>query len=289
MTVPTNIQQAEKFLNQLSEVNSELPVDPGLMSSLFMDSSRDSLVSLQDLAGKISMDQGLTARVLARANSAYYGLQGRISSVSRAINILGISELRKILMMINMSSLAARVDKQIFDLSGYWEHQCSTGLIASRTALMCQYKDPGEAFTMGILHDLGKLMTAIFQPQAWLGIQKTAKEKEYPDHEAENSYWGIDHAIAGAMVLRKWNLPESITEAISWHHNPSGAAEEYRTAASILSLANLLSHELKGDETLLAPELFSRLDINRHEALQNAEDALQTPEYSGLKNMLASF
>ncbi|MFW5731170.1 MAG: HDOD domain-containing protein, partial [Desulfonatronovibrionaceae bacterium] len=206
-----------------------------------------------------------------------------------ALNVLGISELRKILILINMSSLASRVDKKIFNLNSYWEHHCSTGLIASKIALMCQYKDPSEAFTMGILHDLGKLMTAIFQPQAWQSIQKKAREQGCPDHEAENSYWGIDHAIAGAMVLRKWNLPESIIEAISWHHNPSGASEEYRTAASILSLANLMSHEIKGDQTLMAQELFTSLDIDPHEALQNAEAALKSPEYSGLKTMLNSF
>ena len=282
----TNHNQAEIFMLQLSKAENDLPVAPELLGNLFQQTSEESRFSLDQIALTITKDQGLAARILSRANSAYYGLQGQISSISRAVNLLGLAELRKILLFVTASSLSKKAQPDILDLKAYWQHQCFVAALSAEMAVLCGREDSQDLFISGILHDLGKLMIALYQPQIFVQISELAVQNNLSRFEAELEFWGIDHALTGAMVLRSWNIPETITEAINAHHDAEKSDEQFRDQARILSLANIISHNRENDFFPESSDNFDMLGLNVNNTLQTARNLSSDPSLSELRALL---
>ncbi|WP_158269730.1 HDOD domain-containing protein [Desulfonatronum sp. SC1] len=236
--------RGQDFLNELPEIHQDLPVSPQLFQTLFSLTSDQSSSSLVDIAKVIEKDQGLTVRVLTMANSAYYGLQSQVGSVHRAVMILGLQEVRKLLLLLNIRSLEQRLDADIFDVSSHWRHQVDVAHAVKIMAGHAPGTDPEELFTIGLLHDLGKMITALYRPDDWKAILALCAAKNVPLFVAEDAYWGLDHALIGAMTLKSWFLPASLTEPINWHHAP-GLAKDFEVQARMIRLADVLvRHQL---------------------------------------------
>jgi HD-like signal output (HDOD) protein len=233
--------EAQGFLNQIPEISHDLPIPPALLRSLFVKTRPDALVSLQEIARDLSRDQGLTAKVLSVANSAYYGLQSKVSTIERGVSVLGLRELRTILLGTALRLLAGRVPAELLKLQDYLDHNFHVALKACELGRMAGHPRPDELFTAGLLHDLGVLIVALYHPGHFREIGTLARERSLPPAAAETSYWGIDHGIVGALVIKSWDLPLSISEPVSWHHCP-GLAPEFTREAAIVALADALEH-----------------------------------------------
>ncbi len=281
-----NFKLAEHFLAQLSEAEKELPVSPALLGELFRQTSSDSPLSLDDISGTISRDQALTAGVLSRANSAYYGFQGKISSISRAISLLGLSELRKILLFVTMSALSRKADQNVIDLGNYWEHQCLVAFLSQELGILCARDDYQELFVTGILHDLGKLMLVLYQPQVWRKVSEISAQKKVAFFQAEHEFWGLDHAVAGALVLKSWNLPEAITEAISAHHSPETAEQACAEQAMIVSLADAISYHHDREISREYHQIIGLLGLDEQKTMEAALKVSSDPGLVSLQRML---
>ncbi|WP_051617333.1 HDOD domain-containing protein [Desulfonatronovibrio hydrogenovorans] len=281
-------EKAQFFLRKLSGIKNDLPVSAQFLGDLFRQTSPDSISSLDEIARTISRDQGLTAKVLSRANSAYYGFQAQISSISRAANLLGFFEVRKIILAVSLSDLGAKVDKTVFNLSRYWEHQCFVASLAEEIGIMCGRNDSADLFTMGILHDLGKLMVVLYASKDWLEIVKLAHMEDISLNQAEDKFWGMDHALIGAMVLRQWNFPESITEVVNWHHNPDMCDPKYLQQAEIINLADFISRNLEENTFSRVTRSFSKLGLDMDKTLSTAKTMLTGPELMELKSLFSN-
>jgi putative nucleotidyltransferase with HDIG domain len=219
-----NQGHGQRFLLELPAIRNDLPFSPALLGRLFRLTNEDGLSPLEAIAAAIAEDQGLSARVLAMANSAFYGLQSQVRSVARAVAVLGLREIRALILVLGMHGLAARHPLPAgFALPAYLEHQLAVALIAMALARASGAMDPDDAFTAGVLHDLGKLVTALYRPADWQAQAELVAAEALPWHEAEMRHFGLDHGLIGAMVLRSWNLPESLTEPVNWHHAPESA------------------------------------------------------------------
>lgn len=233
--------QGQLFLQSLSEIRQDLPVSPEFFQRIFSATGENSTMSMEALGAVMEQDQGLTVKVLSMANSAYYGLQSQVASVKRAVLVLGLKEVRKLLLLMSIRSLENKLNPANLNIAAHWKHQVDVAHVAQALAVQFGTTDHDELFTAGLLHDLGKLITAIHQPGHWRTVQKLAKEKNIPLHQAEELYWGLDHALIGAMTLKIWYLPASLTEPINWHHNPD-LAQEHAPQARLLRLADALTH-----------------------------------------------
>ncbi|WP_028572892.1 HDOD domain-containing protein [Desulfonatronum lacustre] len=231
--------RGQDFLNQIPEIQQDLPVSPQLFQTLFLLTSEQSSSSLVDIAKVVEKDQGLTVRILTMANSAYYGLQSQVGSVHRAVMILGLQEVRKLVLLLNIRSLEQRLDATLFDVSTHWRHQVDVAHAAKIMAGHAPGADPEELFTIGLLHDLGKMITALYRPDDWKAILELRSTKNVPLFMAEDAYWGLDHALIGAMTLKSWFLPASLTEPINWHHAPE-LAKDFGMQARMIRLADVL-------------------------------------------------
>ena len=112
-----NQEKIQSFLRELPKMRDELPFSPEVLKQLFVQTSGGSLASLEDVGETLSKDQGLTTRILSLANSAYYGLQAEVQSVPRAAAVLGMGEIRNIVLALGVSGLTDKYDMpEDFDL-----------------------------------------------------------------------------------------------------------------------------------------------------------------------------
>ncbi|MFW5838125.1 MAG: HDOD domain-containing protein [Desulfovibrionaceae bacterium] len=267
-------EAGQQFLAELPDIRHDLPYSPELLQKLFMQTRDDSYASLEAIAGTISSDQGLTAKVLSLANSAFYGLQAQVSSVTRAIAVLGLREIRNIVLSLGVSHLTRLYPPaDSFDLEIYWRHQMVVALSAKTLTRKSNGASPDTMFAAGLLHDLGKLIIAMHRPKDWEAIHQLTQERDIPYLEAEEMHWGLDHAIVGALVMRSWDLPADLSEAVNWHHSPE-LAPDHKHEAELLCLADALAHRMQNPETSFMDvwmELSEKKDIDRDDVLEEME------------------
>lgn len=262
----SKIQEAREFLNELSSNPPKLPYDAALLSTLFQSLSDKSRISMQGLAALVERSQNLTARVLTVANSAMYGLQGGVNSLTRAVQVLGIVELRALIILFSVKEAIPAADlPKDFPAKSLWEHQVRTALLARQMSFIIedaakkgeQVPDADTIYTAALLHDLGKVVLAARRPQAWVEISANAQSHGQSFAEAEEAYWGMDHGSLAASMLQAWGLPELLTQMISWHHHPA-LAPQYKLETHILAAANHLADNssslLEGREGERLPE-----------------------------------
>ncbi|WP_428567409.1 MAG: HDOD domain-containing protein [Solidesulfovibrio sp. DCME] len=283
-------ESGQRFLLTLPAVQNDLPFSPVLLTRLFRLTGDDGLSPLDAIAAAVAEDQGLTTRLLALANSAYYGLQAQVGTVSRAVAVLGLREVRALVVALGMRGLAdVRPLPPEFSPREFLEHQTAVAAAAMGLARASGVMEPDDAFTAGLLHDLGKLITALYRPGDWQAQAALAKAQAIAWHEAEERHWGLDHGLIGAMVLRSWNLPDSLTEPVNWHHAPQAAPGDARPCR-LLGLADALAREVTGHpEPGVAAQapLLHGLRLSRQEAFSAVETALASRDVASLAAALA--
>ncbi|MFM2066026.1 MAG: hypothetical protein RLZZ584_935 [Pseudomonadota bacterium] len=200
---------------------------------------------VNECAERIAVDPALTARALRLANSAFYGVSGRVATLRDAVHLLGRHTLGTLL-------TAAAVMAQFKDASLalrhhdiYWRHALGVALAAQALARE-RGIDAEIAFTTGLLHDIGRLALAAYFPAEHQDVLACAREHDIELVDAERARLGLDHTEIGAMVARHWHFPDHVVQAIAWHHHPSRAP---RTAGGVqlpdlVHLADAITHAL---------------------------------------------
>lgn len=201
-------------------------------------------VNFDTLARMIEYDPGLTANVLQLSNSAYFGWSRSIRTVKEAIVRLGTN---RIFQMVLCMSVAPLVRKPIrgydMDSTGLWRHSISTAICAELVANELQLTCSGEAFTAGLLHDMGKIVLGTFVEVDDEPIKELMRLDQLSFNEAEQMVLGIDHAEVASALLLAWNLPEDVADAVRWHHQPSRAGDDRRELADLVHVADILCLE----------------------------------------------
>ena len=248
-------ERAQAFLANLSENCPELPFEPTLLPELFASTAATSVKDTNQIAALVERSQGLASRILRQANSAYYGIQTEVSSLGHAIRLLGLNEVRNMIVQLGVSSAMKTMNlPKDFPFDKLWEHQLFTANIARSIARSIPQAagavSADELYVAGLLHDMGKTMLAALCPDDWVAIQDLALCENIDFYQAEENYWGLDHSVVGARLLTFWGIPSKLTELVNWHHNPHLARQEFQAPTRLLSASNLLAHNF--DEAVAA-------------------------------------
>jgi putative nucleotidyltransferase with HDIG domain len=198
------------------------------------------MTNASELAETISKDQGMVAKVLTVANSTLYGLPRRVSTIEFAIVILGLENIKNIIVALSMFEVLNSKADKYWDRRKYWAHSLTTAVIAKRIADELGYSKSGEAFTAGLLHDLGISIIQRYFNSEFIAINKIVDEKQIPYLEAEKYVMEITHQEIGYFLGDKWNLPKSLNEVILNHHNPCNTGEN-KILTSIIHLADYMT------------------------------------------------
>ena len=267
--------ESRSFLQRLLQNPTSLPFEPALLPMLFAVTREDSVASTSDVVALIERSQKLAAHVLAIANSAAYGLEFTVSTLHQTISVLGIREVRTMAVLVGTASVikGMKLPKN-FDVTTLWRHQLKVAAIAKALAAElggpsgpCRPSAaaenrlemaPDEAYVAGLLHDIGKVFFAASRPDLWEAVEAIWLHNARQYFEAENDYWGMDHALIGATVLHYWKLPLLLTEPINWHHAPE-QAPTYAMEARLLAAANHIAHSPFDTKGELCEEAISLL------------------------------
>jgi putative nucleotidyltransferase with HDIG domain len=285
-----NQDRIQAFLRELPKMRDDLPFSPEVFRKLFVQTGASSLASLEDIGKTLGKDQGLTTRILRLANSAYYGLQAEVLSVSRAAAVLGMHEIRNIVLTLGVNGLTAGRDMpDEFDLAEYWRHQFFVGMIAREISRVTELGNPDTLFTAGLLHDIGKLIIAIRRPDDWAGIRELAEAEDLLDAEAEDEYWGLDHAVIGALVLKSWDLPPALVEPVNWHHAPE-LSPGHSNESTVVCLADCAAHAVDEDSERYAERLEALcpdMEMELDEVMEVAEELAESKDIEQFVRLLS--
>lgn len=280
----------QAFLNELPRMREDLPFSVEVLNKLFVQTGNNSIASMEDVGETLSKDQGLTTRILSMANSAYYGLQAEVRSVPRAAAVLGMAEIRNIVLALGVNGLTKKYPMpDDFDLCEYWTHQFMVAMLSKEISRMVDVGNPNNLFTVGLLHDIGKLITALKRPDDWQAIHDLAEENEMTDSEAEDEYWGLDHAVVGALVLKSWDLPADLVEPVNWHHSPA-LAPAYSNESNVVCLADQTLHAVaapEGGYIDRIEELCLDVEADLDDILETAEELLESDDIEQFVNILS--
>ena len=200
-----------------------------------------------DVATAASVDAALTARMLRMANSAYYGLSGRVASTTFAVTVIGFQTVR------SLATMAAAGFASDADLPpGFWARGAAT---ASGATLLARRvgADASQAFCVGILHDLGTALLWRHDAERQADLLARATDAE-PAHVLELAEYGATHASLCADVLASWHFPEDLCVAIGRHHEaPSvGATPLRRALQGGIALAGLADGSARATDPFVA-------------------------------------
>jgi putative nucleotidyltransferase with HDIG domain len=210
-----------------------LPTIPPVLAGIvaLIDSDTAGARRLVEL---IERDQSLTAKLLRLANSAFFGQSRRVSTVPRAILLLGFSTVRNLALGVKVwEALGGDVTRK--RLEELWAHAITVAVCAKAMAGRLRACDPDEAFTAGLLHDVGRLVIAVrFRDMYWDTVGGADESEAVEERERET--FGVDHAEVGGWLLEAWALPPIIVEAVRQHHEVEPRAGLPR----VLALTNRL-------------------------------------------------
>ena len=203
----------------------------------------DPRSSAADIGEVIRHDPELTTRLLRIANSPFYGFPSRIDSVPLAITVIGTHELRDLILATSVIQAFSDFPNELVSMETFWRHSLRCAVIARSLAAHLHEANIERYFTAGLLHDIGYLI--IYREIPELAHQALAHSNQNRNiaHIVEQEIIGFDHGAVGGELLRQWNLPSTLSEAVEFHHAPRFAKQHSKEAA-IIHIANYLANTM---------------------------------------------
>ncbi len=221
------------LLKKNIESITDLPTLPTVVAKITSRIANPS-TNAADIGKLIEQDQALTSKILRLVNSASYGFPKQIKSIQHAVVILGFNKVKTII--ITASVFGAFNDRKGvgLDLRRFWQHSLATAITSKVAAERLGVAHAAEdAFVGGLLHDIGKVIMDIYQPNIYGPIVKYANTKGILLKTAEDEVMGLNHALIGEWIMDKWRLPATIVRMVGDHHQPSQSSERRDLIACI--------------------------------------------------------
>ena len=238
----------EHIVRQIQELPSLPVVVLELLSSMDQDDT-----DVHVLAQKIELDQALAAKTLRIANSSFYGMQSKVTSIPQAVSVLGFHSIRTVVTACALTSSFAPAAGG-FDFQAFWRHSLATA-IAARLLAPHLGGNPETAFTAGLLHDLGTLVLVTRFPAEHVLVRSYRQAHDCQMAEAELAVIGIDHAQVGSALAAYWKFPEAIEQAVADHYAIDRLEAGGLPLAVHMANAVALALDLAGVDDALVPPL----------------------------------
>lgn len=240
-----NTEEIEKRKENTLRVLTTVYNLPSMPSIIYEVSQiiEDPMASASQLGRIISKDQGLVTKILSIANSPLYGIPRRVSTIDFAVVILGFNHIKNIVIALSMMDAFKILSSNKFNQKEFWLHSFITAVASKRLADDLGIPTSGEAFTAGLLHDLGISIIYKYFPKEFNKIVDLVDKEDMSYHNAEINALGLTHAEISGILIEQWNLPVSLTSVVLNHHNPSHL-EQNRQLTSLVHVADFMTQKL---------------------------------------------
>lgn len=232
-----NKKELVNFVNGIGN----LPVLPKIFTQIESElKNRD--ISLSKIGDLIAKDITLSAKILQIVNSAFFGLPTKVSNVSQATTYLGVNIIKSLILSIGVFTKLKVNKENEFYLENLWEHSLQVANISKKIATLegLERTVVEEAYTAGLLHDLGKII--LFQkPNYYTDVFNLMENDEISFEEAEKKIYGASHSEIGAYLIGLWGLQDEIVESVAYHHTPDLVGDNSINILYAVHLANFLT------------------------------------------------
>lgn len=181
----------------------------------------DINASAKEIVRVIESDPIMTVKILKVINSAFYGLPQKITSIQRAVVIIGLNTIKNLALSVAAMGFLNPTNKAGFDTQEFLLHSLTTASICRMLAerLRVPQADCSDFFVAGLLHDFGKIIFAEFYPENFKRALEKSEQQNIALHLNEREFIGMNHAEAGKLLAEKWELDEALISAIDHHHD----------------------------------------------------------------------
>jgi HD-like signal output (HDOD) protein/CheY-like chemotaxis protein len=199
----------------------------------------------QDVANAIAKDPAMTAKILQLSNSAFFGLRRRISDPRDAVLYLGLETLKALALTVKVFSQFTVKPLSRFSIEDLGKHTMLVGILARKIAIAegLPKQEVEDSFMAGLLHDIGKLVLITAAPEKYEQAMRLAESTGIHRRDAEQETFGTTHSEIGTYLLWLWGLPDSVVEAVAYHHTPGNCPALRLGPLTAVHAANALANE----------------------------------------------
>jgi putative nucleotidyltransferase with HDIG domain len=230
----------EAFEAKIRETIEYLPPVPIVMSEL-VEAINDENADFQRVGNIISKDPSMSMNILKIANSAFYRIPNRVSTIDHAVRMIGMREVASLCLACTaLKALKPSPTLPVIDLTAFWRHSVATGVFAR---LLCRELNIGllnNLYLAGLMHDVGKIVIDRFAHEVYKAVIAVTSDEGISFIDAEQRVMGGSHDKVGGWLMEKWRLPLVYINVAKYHHAANEAPEESRVMASLISFADQL-------------------------------------------------
>jgi diguanylate cyclase (GGDEF)-like protein len=253
-----SLMQKVELLKQIAN-NPNIPSPPTVILKVLEKASQPDC-TIGDLCQIIQMDPGLSANILRVVNSATFGLSRAVTSIQRALAVVGLKSARLLILAISFPKMQKTQKLYQSQKQRYWKSSIAGAIVAKELSKRMPNLDAEDNMAAGLLRDMGELILHQIFPDAYHQVLQTPAELLVNGQcELEEQLCGLNHAEVSAFLLDRWRMPTDITEAIRHHHDPEAgtySSPKAKDRAVLLQFATraaqLLAHP---DQPLILKEL----------------------------------
>ena len=250
-----------------------LPSLPAVVESV-QRACEDPTAGLRDVAAVIAQDPPLVARILRVVNSAYIGLKVPVVSIEHSVAVLGLDALQNLVLQVAAIDLFDHLrEREDYDVRGMWKHSILCGRLTRLVPARLRRGVPDDALELaGILHDIGRFVLLDLARDEYVELAARAEREGRPLEELEHEELGFDHAQVGAVLARRWKLPDLVGRCIALHHVAGDVERLQEPGVAPLVVADRLARAVERDPTRLPEEAEDFLPPRLARALRLSSD-----------------
>ncbi len=203
------------------------------------DTIDDPRSSIDDVSNIVSQDPSICARLIRISNSSFFGFASEIETVTRAISIMGLSQLHDLVLATSVVKSFKGIPKDLVNMKEFWARSVYCGIISRLLARKCNVLDSERLFLAGLLHDIGHLIIYTKMPRPAFEILSEAKLDNKPVQQIERETFGFDYSKVGSALLRSWKLPKSHVETVE-NHTSLSESSQFLLDSAIVHLASIM-------------------------------------------------
>lgn len=247
----------------IRDMNS-LPTMPNIVVEA-LNLIKDPNVNINVLATTITKDLSITGQILKLVNSAFYGFPKQITTINKALALLGLNQVNSLIMSVAVKPMLVTNSGKLL-----WKHSLRCAIASQMIAKNLGIREIEEYFIMGLLHDIGKTLFHLCNPAAAEELDRLVAIGA-DRMKAEQMLFGFTHQELGAELLNKWNLPNILLNGVLYHHDPRKS--EISNTAGVIYLADRLTQEnLKFP--IFDHDILQCLDFEVTDAMHIREEAI---------------